>query len=228
MVALLVVIVPSILYFIGAKYTSGINITMLLQVEIVFTLLFTPLFGEPTTKIKLYGGGGIFLGALLILYNGSLSFNWGDLLIILSTITFPFGNFYAKRVLSMISPATILFVRSILGGCFIFILAIFLEPHVSVTEVITNNWVSILLMALLVYAIGKGVWYEALKHLDITKAIALTSTFPLVGLLYFVFIAGEQLSVYQIIGIIIMSIGVYFTVKRKSVQFHKTRYGKIK
>lgn len=119
MITIFIVIIAYSLLFIGTSMTSGINTYLLLLSEIIFTLIFTPFIGEKTTKYKLLGALGVFFGTLFILYNGTLNLNWGDLLIILSTLTYPLGNFYAKKALNKLAPSVILFVRFLLGGLFI-------------------------------------------------------------------------------------------------------------
>ena len=104
MVTLCIVIIPYVLFFIGSSKTSGINTSLLLLSEVVFTLMFTPFIGEKTTFEKLAGAVAVLVGAGLILYNGKLRLNMGDLMVIASTATFPIGNFYAKRALIRVSP----------------------------------------------------------------------------------------------------------------------------
>ncbi len=145
MVTLCIVIIPYILFFIGSSKTSGINSSLLLLSEIIFTLLFTPLIGEKTTVKKLIGATGIFIGAALILYNGTLNLNNGDILIIFSTATYPIGNFYAKKALNFVSPAIILLVRFFLGGFFILSFAMLAEPQSNMAEILSQHWGLILL-----------------------------------------------------------------------------------
>lgn len=224
MVTLCIVIIPYTLFFIGASKTSGINTSLLLLAEIIFTLIFTPFIGEKTTRSKILGAGGVFIGALFILYNGSLAINLGDLLIIASTLTYPIGNFYAKKALNMVSPAAVLFIRFLFGGLFILMLALIFEPVIEMTNIINKYWLIILFNGLVLLGIGKVIWYEGLKRLDISKAISLAMTFPLFSLIALLIFFQESISLYQGIGAAIMMIGVYFTAKRKSVDQSKTKY----
>ena len=67
-------------------------------------------------------------------------------------------------------------------------------------------------------------WYEGLKRLDISKAVSLTMTFPLFSLLVLIAVFKEVPSITQWIGIAIMAIGVYFSIKRSSVDPALTKY----
>ncbi len=226
MITLCIVVIPYILFFIGASKTSGVNTSVLMLSEIIFTLVFTQFIGEPTTRLKLYGAGGILVGAICILFNGTFTINMGDVLIIASTVTYPVGNFYAKKALNMVSPAMILFFRSFFGALCIFIVARIVEPEIAMGSLLQDHWIIIVLNGLILLGFAKIVWYEGLKRLDISKAISLTMTFPLFSLIILVLFYGETVSWYQATGIIIMMIGVYFSVKRQSVDPEQTLYKK--
>jgi len=224
MITLCIVIIPYILLFVGSSKTSGINSSLLLLSEIIFTLLFTPLIGEKTTIEKLIGAAGVFIGAVLILYNGNFNLNTGDILIIFSTATFPIGNFYAKKALNDVFPAIILLVRFFLGGFFIFSIALLTESQSNITTIMSQHWGLILFTGLVLLGIGKIIWYEGLKRLDISKAISLSMTSPLFGLIVLIAFFKEIPSTFQWIGIIIMAIGVYFSIKRTSTDPALTKY----
>jgi drug/metabolite transporter (DMT)-like permease len=222
MVSLCIVIIPYILFFIGSGKTSGVNTSFLLLSEAVFTLMFTPLIGEKTTLEKLAGAVGVLVGAVLILYNGEFRLNMGDVMVIASTVTYPIGNFYAKRALARVSPATILLVRFSVGGLFILLLALLTEPFA--TAVILREWPLLLFTGLVLLGVGKIVFYEALDRLDISKVISLGMTFPLFSLVLLIGAFRERVTVFQWIGIAVMMIGVFFSVRRASTDPKLTRY----
>lgn len=224
MVTLCIVVIPYILFFIGSSKTSGINSSLLLLSEIIFTLLFTPLIGEKTTTKKLIGAICVFIGAILILSNGTFALNTGGILIILSTATYPIGNFYAKKTLNYVSPAIILMVRFFLGGFFILFFALLAESQSNITETIFQNWEIVLFTGLVLLGIGKVIWYEGLKRLDISKAISLNMTFPLFSLIVLIVFFKEIPSIFHWVGILIMAVGVYFSIKRKSTNPALTKY----
>jgi len=224
MITLCIVIIPYTLFFTGSAMTSGVNTSVLLLSEIVFTLLFTPLIGEKTTVGKLAGAIGVGGGALLILYNGSFRLNVGDLLIIVSTATYPVGNFYAKKALNSVSAATILFVRFLLGGLFLLCLAAQFEGPGGLSRALTYELHFVLFTGLVLLGAGKILWYEALARLDISKAISLGMTFPVFSLLLLVGVFREPVSSYQWLGISVMAVGVIFSIRRRSVDPAMTKY----
>jgi probable blue pigment (indigoidine) exporter len=225
MVTLCIVIIPYILFFIGSSKTSGINNSLLLLSEVIFTLIFTPLIGERTTFEKLAGAIGVLIGSGLILYNGQFRLNGGDMMIIASTITYPIGNFYAKKALARVSPSTILLVRFALGGLFILPVALLVEPHS--TDKIFREWPLLLFTGFVVLGAGKIVWYEALGRLDISKANSLGSTFPVFSLIILIGLFKESVSPYQWTGIAVIMIGLFFSIRRASTDPRLTRYSPV-
>jgi drug/metabolite transporter (DMT)-like permease len=222
MVTLCIVIVPYTLFFIGSSKTSGINTSFLLLSEAVFTLMFTPLIGEKTTVEKLAGAIGVLVGSGLIVHNGGFGLNIGDIMVIASTVTYPIGNFYAKRALVLVSPSTILLVRFSLGGLFMLLLAVVTESPGA--PMVLREWPLLLFTGLVLLGVGKIVFYEALGRLDISKAISLGMTFPLFSLIFLIGAFNESISRYQWVGIVVMMIGVFFSAKRPSTDPRLTKY----
>ena len=224
MITLCIVVIPYTLFFWGATMTSGVNASLLLLAEIIFTLFFTPLIGEKNSKLKMAGALSIFFGALFILYNGTLTLNKGDVIIILSTLFYPIGNFYSKKVLNYISPPSILFVRFLFGSFLIYLFARTFEPGVDLITTFQDNIGIILFNGLVLLGVSKIFWYESLRRVDVSKAVNLAMTFPLFSLIALIAFYQEPISVYQWIGAAIMLFGVYLSVKSKSVDPTKTKY----
>jgi drug/metabolite transporter (DMT)-like permease len=224
LVAFCIVIIPYLLLFIGAKSTSGINTSILLLSEIIFTIIFTHFIGETTTLYKILGAGNIFIGALFILFHGSFALHSGDLLIIASTALYPIGNFYAKRALNTVSPAIVLFTRFLLGSIFLLLLARLIEPTAHPIQIFFQHPWLILFNGLVILGLGKVIWYEAFQRLDISKAISLIMTYPLFSVLVLVLFFHEKISLPQLVGVAFMLVGVYFSIRRQSVQPHLTKY----
>jgi drug/metabolite transporter (DMT)-like permease len=145
-------------------------------------------------------------------------------MVIASTATYPVGNFYAKKALNHVSPSTILFVRFFIGGLFILSLAMIADTGPGLINIVFNDWRMLLFTGLILLGAGKIVWYEALRRLDISKAISLGMTFPLFSLILLIGIFKVAVSRYQWIGIVIMMLGVFISVRRSSVDPALTRY----
>lgn len=207
-----IVIIPSILFFSGSKMTSGINTALLLQTEILFTLLICGAFyKEKITAKKIISSLLILSGAILILYNGSLNLNTGGLLIIAATIFYPFGNMCAKEALKLSPLAPILFLRSFLGGITMLIISLIFED--STTQVlpgIKTIFFSVIILSILLIVVSKIFWYKGLKNMEIGKAIGISTASPALSLIFAIIFLNEIPTIYQIAGLLVIIIGVYF------------------
>lgn len=217
------IVLPFVLFYIGVRMTSGLHATLLLLFEIPFTVLITPFFGESTTRAKLLGCGLVFFGAAAILWQGQLSMSLGDVLIIASTALYPFGNFYGKKCLLHLKPATIVFARSLLGGIMLLAVSLFVEGAVF-ADFSPSSWWLIAVNGALVFGLGKIFWFAGFRELDISKAVALIKTEPLFALALVVIVLKEQILWYQWIGAVIMIVGAYVSILRPSVPIERTRY----
>lgn len=217
------IIIPYILFYVGIQLTSGLHATLLLLAEIPFTVLFTPIFGEPTTRLKVLGSGLVLCGAAAIVWNDGFGLNVGDLLIILSTAFYPFGNFFAKKAMNHVSSSFIVFGRAAFGGIVLLLLSSIFERD-QIASLGTNGWWLMLLNGLLVFGVGKIFWFKGFRSMDISKAIALLKTEPLFSLWLVALVLAEPITWYQWIGAGVMIAGVYVTLKRQSVPIEQTRY----
>lgn len=226
MVVVFIIIIPYILFFIGTKKTSGLNSSLFQLFELIFTLILAYYIGERNSFYKYIGAGGIFIGSAFLLYRGSLSFNLGDILIILSTACFPIGNFYAKKALNTLSPSVILFIRYFFGGIFVLLLSFIIEDYSNFSSIIQNYWLYIVGYGILTMPLGAFFWYKSLKILDISKAVSLVMLYPFFSVLILMGL-GEKISNFQYVGIAIILIGTYFSVKRPSTDPKLTKYAQV-
>ena len=225
MVSLCIIIIPNILFFIGTRQTSGINSSVLMLSEILFTLFFTPFFGEKNTIQKYLGSIGILVGGALVLFKGnSINLNMGDLLILLSTVTFPIGNFYSKRALYIVSPSVILTARYGIGGIVLLLISFTFEPIHAIKESFIEHYMFFILIGCILLSVCKITFYEGMKRLDISKVISLEMTYPLFSVLFLYFCFDTDIQLQQILGVVIIIIGGFFTIRRKSERHSKLKY----
>lgn len=211
-VTILVVVVPYFAIFTGTKLTSGINTAIFLQTEILFALILCKFWlKEKISPMQLTGSLSIFIGAIFVLYSGHFGLNTGDILIILGTSIYPLGNLYSKKALQIASPMLILFIRSALGGAILIALSLLFEKQISPTQFSTKTIELILINGLGMMFISKILWYEGLKRLSLTKATAITMSYPIFTLLFAAIILKEIPTLYQLIGLTIIMAGVYLT-----------------
>lgn len=218
LISIFIIIIPSIFIFIGSSKTSGINTTILLQSEILATLLiFGILSIEKITLKKILGGILIFLGASFIVFNGTLSINTGDLLIFAGVFFYPIGNIYGKKALEVTSPSVILFIRNIFGGLVLTAISLLFETDTNAFASIKTNLLIVLFSGIIIYHLSKLMWYEGIKRIDVTKATSITlGASPVLGLIFSMIFLKEIPTIFQMIGFVLILIGIFsITFKNK-------------
>ncbi len=203
--------------YIGGSQTTGINISILAQAEIVFTFFFAGLFfGERMPRKKALAGLLVIFGTIMVVYNGAFNLNPGDLMILAATAIFPFGNKNAKKAMDHVSPQTVLTIRSFISSAAFLSLSFLFETALTdVHNIIVSNWEIILINGIIIFSLTKVMWYEGLKRLELSKAITLGMTFTAFGVAYSMLLLNEVPSIYQLIGFVIVMLGVFIITRKE-------------
>ncbi len=216
-VALLIIIIPSILIFIGTSKTSGINTSLLLQSEIVFTfILYSLLKYEKITTRRISGAIIVILGTAAIVYNGSASINLGDLLIICGTFFYPIGNIFARKALGVTTTPILLFVRNIIGAPILIGISLMFETYNQpMTYFIANFYPYMLFSGIFIYCISKMLWYEGMRRLETNKAILISvGGYPAISLFFTYLFLHEVPTPYQWVGFSLILVGLIITITK--------------
>jgi len=201
------------LVFIGMQYTTAGNMAVIIFLQLLFSYLYFNVLGkEKMDRLHLIGASIMGVGALVILIPDDLSFNKGDLLILIAAAIAPIANLYQKRARKHCSSETILGFRTVVGLPFIALLAWMFEPATTY-----NNFMaalpSLLVIGILVYVVSKIMWIEALHRISITKVSAMMGLVPMMTLFFAYLYLDEVPQLRQILGIIPVLIGGYLLTK---------------
>ncbi len=203
----------------AARFTSGINITLLLQAEMLFAFLYcNVLMGEKITRRLLIGMTLIFLGACGVLFNGTFVVNPADIFVLLATALFPIGNIFAKKALALVPSTTVLLFRYIFGCVLLFPVSFVLGEYGAFDPrtLVSYGWV-ILLYAVCILTLSKLFWYRALLVLPVGKASQVIGATPVLGFLFSLIFLREAPTIYQSLGLVATITGVYLLIGRQSV-----------
>lgn len=211
-----IVVIPQASILWATSKTSGINTALLLQMELLWATLICPFFGEKLSGKRILGAAFVLLGGIFILFKGGSEINIGDVVIFFVSGLQVFGNILAKRVMKIVSWSTVLLFRMTLGSIFLLTLAYSTEG-LSVPS--PAAWPYLLFVGLGIFGLSKIFWHVGLQKLDVTKATAISNSYPFVSLLFAYFAFGDTPSVYQIVGLIFISAGLFCMVLTTSKQY---------
>jgi len=201
------------LVFIGMQYTTAGNMAVIIFLQLLFSYLYFNVLGkEKMDKGHLIGAGIMGVGALIILIPDDLTFNKGDLLILIAAAIAPVANLYQKRARNYCSSETILGFRTVVGLPFIAILAYLFEPSTTYENFILAL-PSLLIIGIAVYVISKIMWIEALYRISITKVSAMMGLVPMMTLFFAYLYLDEVPELRQILGIVPVLVGGYLLTR---------------
>jgi drug/metabolite transporter (DMT)-like permease len=207
------------LFFLGLKFTTPGNASIIALLEVFFSFLFFNIFKkEPYTIKQVIGGLSMFLGAVIIFLPGvleNLSLNKGDLFILLAVIFPPFGNFYTRRAREKISSEMILFFRTLLSLPIILIFALLVGESINFSSV-REPLLYIILSGILSFGLAKIFWVEGIRYIAVAKANALNSVIPLFTMFYAFILLNQKPTLIQILSFIPIFLGILLITHQKN------------
>ncbi len=202
-----------VLVFLGLQYTTAGNMAVIIFLQLLFAYLYFNIFGNDTLSLMHTAGAVVMgMGALTILVPDNLSFNKGDLIILIAAAIAPFANLYQKRARSYVSSESILAFRNIVALPVLLLIAYLSEP-LPTTENLLKALPYILAIGVLVFGLSKVLWIEALHRISITKISAMLALSPLFTLLFAYFALNEVPGLRQLLGMIPILIGGYLITR---------------
>lgn len=208
-------LLPYCAIFYATQSNSGINTALLTQSEVIFAALIGWLFlKERVQGTRVLGILCIFVANLIVLYNGSLSFNPASLILIFAPMVFVFGNAVAKRLQSEgLGYAPLLLFRSAVGGTGLLLLSSLIEK----TQVpASDDWFFLLSLGLLAFGIPKALWQIALNKIDLSKTTAIGLSYPAFSFVLAYFMLEEVPSIFQWLGLLTSFVGIAFLMRSTS------------
>ncbi len=197
-----------LLYYMGVRYTSPGNVSLLALTEIFFSfLLFHVWHKEYIPKEHIFGSLLILAGALIVLAPTIRAFHPGNLFILLGAAIVPYGNLHARKARKIVSTESLMFTRGLVSAVVIYMLAIVFQATNPLADIVSS----------LPYLVANGVlllglstmfWIEGIHRITVTKANAMNSVGPLLTLFLAWGLLKTAPSMWQLFSFIPMFAGV--------------------
>jgi len=206
------------LLFFSLQYTTPGNVSIISLMEVFFTMLFLGAVTgiEKLSRVTVIGGTLMVIGAFFVIFPGSITPNPGDVLVFVAMIIPPFGNLLTKKVRKYMSSATLMFARSIIAGLFFLSLA-WILGDIPETMISWKLIGLILLNGSIFLGFSKILWIEGIHRIQISKAISLASITPAVTLLFAYVILKQPPTVFQLLGLVPIIIGIWLLTRPNHV-----------
>lgn len=211
--------------YLGLRYTSAVNSTLINGIGPLLTALFSAWFiHEPFSRRQLVGSIAALAGVAILLYgggpavNGEPALNPGDLLIVLAVLFWALYSVTVRKVVKQRSPVSATALSMFLG-----------LPVLLVAAVVESMFVPVVwspgLVGLLLYigvipaALGFLCWNAGIGYLGAGGAMVFYNMLPLYGALFGVLLLGETLGPAHLAGgALILAGGLFAALSRKRVR----------
>lgn len=207
--------IGSILYFYGAKLTSGLNTGLLTQIEPFYAILLgLIIFNEKIKQDQFMATILMVFGAIIIVYRGSTGLNIGDALILLSPLATQISHLFAKKAYSANADSnTPPAARLLFSGIMLLAVSLIVNP-VAINQLFSLDILLIVsLFGLIFRCLDFYLWYQAIARISVSQASAVIPVAVAVTFLSSVFIFKESVSPSQISGLVFITGGLLWLSK---------------
>jgi len=208
----------NLFFFYGLQSTTAINGSLIIATTpAIMTLGAVIIFKEQWNK---YIGLGIvlsFIGVIVVLTDGKLAtlfqleFNKGDLLFLLALVCWVSHGLLGRRVMQEVSALVTTTISTLVGA--ILLMAVTL-PKVSEWQLLMTmskqSWLEMLFMIICSSVLAFLLWNYGVQKIGAAQASIYLNLVPINTALLAVFVYGSPLLISQIVGMLIVIVGVYF------------------
>jgi drug/metabolite transporter (DMT)-like permease len=204
--------------FLGIHYTNAPTASVLINTNVIFIAILSGLFlHEILTGKRIAGIILSFIGVFVIMISDLSTqemtfdnlFFIGGILMLLSAFCWALYTLVGKRLLQRYDEFVITTYAFGLGTLF-YLPFVFLHIGPVLQQTSLDGWLAILYLALVCSLFGYLGWYNALKHIDASKAAVFLNFIPLFTILMSFFL-GTSFSWFFLLGAGLIIYGVYLT-----------------
>ncbi|MDG5786304.1 DMT family transporter [Evansella sp. AB-P1] len=208
--------------YLSVNYTTSINAAIVdALTPTVAAILGFILLKESLTKLQLIGIGLSFAGILYIIGRGSLgvllslSFNIGDIIMLIGIIFWALYSIIIKQHNHKFPSVASLVVTMFIG-------ILFLLPMSAIEWYLYGfpnifNWnvlLGIAYIGIFPSALALLAWYKGVAAIGPARASIFFNLVPIFTTILAIIFLGEIFSYHQLLGGVVVLIGVYFSTKK--------------
>ena len=208
----------------GLLYTTAINAGWIIAIQPIFIMIAARLFlGEAITVRKMTGIVLGFSGIFLVISKGVFSLStfhyvstFGDLLVLISTMTWSAFTVGGRGFLSRFSPLAAITPIMIVGWVITFLLCSQRGEWSRLFHLSLSVWAGILFLGIFCSGLAYFFWYSALEKRDSSTVGMHLYLIPLVTLTGSFFLLSEEIKLTTLTGGGMILAGVYLATRRIS------------
>ena len=199
---------------LGCKYTTASNAGFMMSLVAFFTpLILLAFYHVIPSRIQIASVIITLIGVGLMCLSGDLTLNKGDLICVLSALFYAFQMLYTERFAKTDDPIVLGTLQLLFVSVYGFIFAFLLEDEFRL-PVSSAGWWQLLYLAIGCGAIGFILQTSAEKFSPTSHTTLIYAAEPVFVAVFSYMMLGEQITLRQVAGMILVFIGVLITVRR--------------
>lgn len=207
----------------GLQYTSAVTAALIIVINPVFTTCIASFFmGEAWNWRTLLGVIISLLGVSLVVSKGDLSvltkmsIGLGEVYLFGSVASWVAYTLLVKKVSRSLGTTVVTAVSTMIGAVMLLVLSIIKENQWSkVLNLSNQTMLEIIYLATCATVVAFLLFNWGIQRIGATKASAYINLMPINALWIAVFLYGEKISAYHLIGMSLTVLGVYITTQNK-------------
>lgn len=203
------------LFFIALQSTSAINGSLIMATTPVFMTAGAVLFLKEGWNVRLVIGLGLsIIGVILVITEGSpgkllsLSFNKGDVLLILALFSWVTHGLVGKTVMKLIDPLVVTTLTMLVGTMGLAICSLVEGGMSAVFSMSFQAWTEMSYMSVFASVIAFFLWNQGVQKVGASRASLFMNMVPLHATWISVVFYSSEMSWEQMVGILIVISGV--------------------
>ena len=183
LLGLIGIVLPNLLQNYGMVWTTASLSSIIQSSGPIFTIILAVLLlREPLGINKMLGTALALTGALLLVTEGGVVFTGstflGNVLILMSAISYSFSSILGKKLLERYRPFAVVFLSMAIGTVILGVLSIFESPAENVGQISSYHWFIVVVLALLPGVAALLIWYTVLRTTEVSRLILFIYLIP--------------------------------------------------
>jgi drug/metabolite transporter (DMT)-like permease len=220
-------------FFMALEFTSAINGSLIMATTPVFVTFGAVLFLNETWNRRL--GFGLFIslvGVFLVIIKGSfqtltsLTFNTGDLLFVAGLFCWVAHGLIGKGVMKGVSPLFTTTITMLVGSFFLAVWSLFEGGWGNVSRMSGQSWIEMLFMIVCSSVVAFFLWNKGVHQIGASKSSMYMNLVPINATWIIFLFYGSVITWQQIVGMVMVIIGVYFATSNHKLSSTSLKMGK--
>lgn len=210
-----------VFWSLGLNLTSPSNSALILSIQPLLGVLYVDLIRkEPVRKQQYWGMLLAMVGVVLVILKPTAKLHFsletlpGDLLTLMAGFCAAiFFSVWSKPLLKTYSPLRLMSYCMIIGSIVLWIASPFSPQPLLWGQVWEKTWWSMGYAVVFAGMLGHVLWYEGLERIGVATSMVYLYFIPIWAVLFNFFMMGETIFLQQILGGILILLGVHHALK---------------